>query len=70
MPHHNLPPELILAGSIWLTAIFIFMIMLIAALASLRSADKTETKPRPVTELKVNSVLPRLVSKRKTKERL
>lgn len=70
MPHHSLPPELILAGSIWLTAIFIFVMMLIAALASLRSADKTETKPRPVTELKVNSILPGLDPKRKTKDRL
>jgi hypothetical protein len=47
MPHHNLPPELIFAGSIWLTAIVIFVIMLIAALASLRSTDKTEAKSRP-----------------------
>jgi hypothetical protein len=48
MPHHNLTPELILAGSIWLTAIVIFSIMLIAALVSLRSSDKTEAKPKSV----------------------
>jgi hypothetical protein len=47
MPHYNLPPELIFAGSIWLTAIVIFVIMLIAALASLRSTDKTKAKSRP-----------------------
>ena len=46
MPHYNLPPELIFAGSIWLIAILIFVIMLIAAFASLRSTDKTEAKSR------------------------
>jgi hypothetical protein len=46
MPHNNLPPELIFAGSIWLIAMLIFAIMLIAALASLRSTDKTEAKSR------------------------
>jgi hypothetical protein len=46
MPHHNLLPELIFAGSIWLIAIFIFVMMLIAAFASLRSTDKTEAKSR------------------------
>jgi hypothetical protein len=48
MPHHNLPLELIFAGSIWLTAIVIFSIMLIAALVSLRSSAKTEAKPKSV----------------------
>ena len=69
MPHHNLPPELIFAGSIWLTAIILFVLMLIAALASLRSTDKTKAKPRPGTELKFNSILARIDSKRKTKHR-
>jgi len=69
MPHHNLPPELILAGSMWLTAILIFVFMLIAALASLRSIDKTEVKPRPETELKYNSVMARVYSKRKIRNR-
>jgi len=69
MPHHNLPPELILAGSMWLTAILIFVFMLIAALASLRSIDKTEVKPRPETELKYNSVMARIYSKRKIRNR-
>ena len=46
MPHHTLLPELIFAGSIWLTAIVIFVIMLIAAFVSLRSTDKTEVKSR------------------------
>jgi hypothetical protein len=46
MPHHNLPPELIFAGSIWLIAMIIFVIMLIAVFASLRSTDKTEAKTR------------------------
>ena len=44
MPHHNLLPELIFAVSIWLMAIFLFVIMLIAALASLLSAEKTEAE--------------------------
>jgi len=48
MPHHNLPPELIFAGSIWLTAIVIFAIMLIAVLVSLRSTNKTEAKSKSV----------------------
>jgi hypothetical protein len=59
MPHHNLPPELIFAGSIWLTAIVIFLIMLIAVFVSLRSPDKTEAK----------SVDASFHSKRKTKDR-
>jgi len=46
MPHHNLLPELIFAGSIWLIAMFIFVMMLIAAFASLRSTAKTEAKSR------------------------
>jgi hypothetical protein len=46
MPHQTLPPELIFAGSIWLTAIVIFVIMLIAVFVSLRSTDKTEVKSR------------------------
>ncbi len=69
MPHHNLPPELIFAGSIWLTAIFIFVIMVIAAIVSLRSTDKTEAKSRLTTELKFNSVVARFHPKRKTKNR-
>ena len=69
MPHYNLPPELILAGSMWLTAILIFVFMLIAALASLRSTDKTQPKPRPGTELKFNSVIARIYSNRKTRNR-
>jgi len=44
MPNH-LPLELIFAGSLWLSAIIIFMIMLVAALASLRSSEKPDTKP-------------------------
>jgi hypothetical protein len=59
MPHHNLPPELIFAGSIWLIAIVIFVMMLIAVLVSLRSTEKTEAKSRPGTELKFNAVLAR-----------
>jgi hypothetical protein len=55
MPHYNLPPELIFAGSIWLIAILIFVIMLIAALASLRSTDKTEAKS--IQEPNSNSTL-------------
>jgi hypothetical protein len=69
MPYHNLPPELIFAGSIWLTAIFIFVIMLIAALASLRSSEKTETKSRPGPELKFSSVVARFHPKTRTKNR-
>ena len=46
MPHHNLPPELLLAGSIWLTAIGIFVIMAISAVVSLRSSDKREAQSR------------------------
>ena len=69
MPHHNLPPELILAGSMWLTAILIFVFMLIAALVSLRSADKAQPKPRPGAELKFNSVIARIYSKRKIRNR-
>jgi hypothetical protein len=65
MPYHNLPPEFILAGTIWLTAIFIFVIMLIATVASLGSKDQTETGP------KLSSVVTRLTKlfpKRKTRE--
>jgi len=68
MPHHTLPPELILAGSIWLTAIGIFVIMVIATLVSLRSTDKTEAKTKPMTELKFNSVAARFHPKRKIKD--
>jgi len=68
MPHH-LPPELIVAGALWLTAIFIFLIMLIATLASLRSTGKTEAKPRPKTALKFSSAVARFSSKRKIKNR-
>jgi len=69
MPHQNLPPELILAGSMWLTAILIFVFMLIAAIASLRSTDKIQAKPRPATDLKFNSVIARIYSKGKTRNR-
>jgi hypothetical protein len=69
MPHHNLSPEIIFAGAIWLTAIFIFVMMLIAVFASLRATDKTEAKSRPETELKFNPRIVRLNSKRKTKNR-
>ena len=68
MPH-SLPPELIFAGALWLTAIFIFLIMLIATFASLRSNRKTEAKPKPRTELKFSSVVARFSSKRKIKNR-
>jgi hypothetical protein len=61
MPHHNLPPELIFAGSIWLTAMVIFLIMLIAVFVSLRASDKTEAKSK--------SVDASFHSKRKTKDR-
>ena len=67
MPYHTIPLELIFAGSIWLTAIFIFVVMLIAALASLRSTEKTEVKTKPVTERTSNSVAARVDSKRKIK---
>jgi hypothetical protein len=67
MPHHNLPPELIFAGSIWLIALVIFVIMLIAVLASLRSTEKTEAKSRLRTELKFNSVVARFHPKGKAK---
>jgi hypothetical protein len=69
MPQHNLPPELIFAGALWLTAIFIFILMLIATVVSLRSTDKTGTKSRPGTELKFNSLAARYHPKRKTKNR-
>jgi hypothetical protein len=69
MPHYNLPLELIFAGSIWLTAILIFVIMLIAGFASLRPKDKTEAKSRPGTELKFKSARARFDLKRKTKNR-
>ncbi len=71
MPHYNLPLELILAGSIWLTAILLFFIMLIATIGSLRSTDKTEGKLRPGTErkLKFNAILARFQTKSKTKNR-
>jgi hypothetical protein len=69
MPHQDLSPELIFAASIWLTAIFIFVIMLITAFASLRSTDKTEAKSRSGTELKFNSIIARFQLKRKPKNR-
>jgi hypothetical protein len=66
MPHHTLPLELILAGSMWLTAILIFVIMLIATIASLRSTEKIKAKSRPGIELKFNSAVARIHSRRKT----
>ena len=69
MPHHNLSPELIYAGAIWLTAIFIFVMMLIAVFASFRAADKTEAKSRLETKLKFNPRIVRYHPKRKTKNR-
>jgi len=69
MPHHNLLPELIFAGSIWLTAIVIFLMMLIAVFVSLRPTHKTETKSRLGTGLKFNSVIARIHPKRKNKNR-
>jgi len=65
MPPHNLPLEFILAGSIWLTAIVIFVIMLIATIASLRSTAKTRAKSSPETDLKFNSVTTTSQPKRK-----
>jgi|KBSSwiStaDraftv2_1062776.scaffolds.fasta_scaffold543415_1 hypothetical protein len=47
MSHHNMPLEFIVAGAIWLTAIFMFVVMLIATFAALRSEDQTETAPKP-----------------------
>jgi hypothetical protein len=66
---HHLPPELIFAGALWLTAIILFLIMLIATLASLRSTGKTEVKSTPKTELKFSSVVERFSSKGKIKNR-
>lgn len=68
MPHH-LPPEIIFAGALWLTALFVFLIMLVATFASLRSTGKTEAKLRPRIELKFNSVVARFSSKSKIKNR-
>ena len=71
MPHPNLPLEFILAGSIWLTAILLFFIMLIATFASLHSTDKTGGKLRLGTErkLKFSSIRARFQTKSKTKNR-
>ena len=57
MPHHNLYPEIIFAGAIWLMAILIFVFMLIATFASLRSKDNTGIKSRPETKFKFGSVV-------------
>jgi hypothetical protein len=69
MSHYNLSPELIFAGAIWLTAIFLFVMMLVAVFASLRSTDKTEAESRPGTKFKFNPRIVRLPPKRKIKNR-
>jgi hypothetical protein len=46
MPHQNLSSELLLSGSILLTAIGIFVIMVISAVVSLRSSHKREAESR------------------------
>jgi hypothetical protein len=71
MPHHNLSPEIVVAGAIWLIAILIFFIMLIATFASLRSDNRTERKPVAQTEAQFSSVAERFARffpKRKTKK--
>ena len=62
MPYH-LPLELIFAGSLWLSAIIIFMIMLVATLASLRSSEKPDTKPE------ISSVTAKPNSRRRPRNR-
>jgi hypothetical protein len=71
MPHHNLSPEIVVAGAIWLTAILIFFLMLIATFASLRSDTRTEPKPVAKTEEQFSSVAERFARffpKRKNKK--
>ena len=63
------PTELIFAGSLWLAAIILFMIMLIATLVSLRSSGKPKGKLHSDTEPKLTSVVAKSGSKRKFKHR-
>ncbi len=44
MSHNNLSPEIIFAAAIWLTAILIFVLMVIATFVSLISENRTKTK--------------------------
>ena len=71
MPQNNLSPALMFAAAIWLTAIFIFVLMVIATLVSLISESRTEAKSRSKMQIKFAIVVTRfkILSERILKNR-
>jgi hypothetical protein len=68
MPHQNLSPEFILAVAIWLMAIFLFVIMLFAAFASLLSKYRLKIRSRLESQIRLAiAIFTNFLPKKKTK---